>query len=120
MKSFFILSGVSVSAGWVCSLLLFPSGLSDPHGYNQLVWTIAFSSAHILVGLMLAMAAIFGKVSYRFAFSVGMSPIAHLLGSSQQAPWDYLLLFGPSLLVFAFGILDALNGAVRRKPRFSS
>ena len=62
---------------WLWALFLFPNAWQDHEGYHQLVWLIAISGAHFLVGALLCVFAGLGVLRFRLALSVMLAPLAH-------------------------------------------
>src|SRR6187401_2560835 len=91
---------------WLWALFLFPNAWQDHEGYHQLVWLIAISGAHFLVGALLCVFAGLGVLRFRLALSVMLAPLAHYLGASEKVPWCLILFLAPLVLTLIFGVTE--------------
>lgn len=85
---------------WLAIIFLgLPKGMHDPDGELGIALLVLLDLLILLVGIVLAVAAIRGKASFWVAIAVLAVPFMHLLGCFTVNPLDLVLFLFPAAVL---------------------
>lgn len=108
-KTAFILGGLAAPLGWLWALFLFPDTWTNSYGYNQLMWLIGLSLAHLPAGFFMTIGARSQWISMKLGVCLLSTPPLHLLGSRMEEMGALVMFVLPSILAVYFGLRELVS-----------